>query len=217
MKSDLQLKADVEAALAFESAVPAASVGVAVKGGIVTLSGSLESYAEKKAVESAVRRVAGVQGLALDLEVRVAPNHKRSDAEIAESALNMLHWHSMVPDGKIKVEVEDGWLTLLGELDWTYQCRNAERCVRPLIGVRGVSNKLTVKPSVAVGDMREQIAAALVRHANVEASLIDIDVSGSVVTLSGKVDSMSEHDAALLTAGAARGVSRVVDKLQVVR
>jgi len=216
MKSDVQLKADIAAELMWTPGVDATNVGVAVKDGVVTLSGTLATFAEKHAVEQAVRRVAGVLGLALDLEVQLAPNHKRNDSEVAHAALNALSWSVLVPRERIKVEVEDGWVTLSGEVDWSYQQVAAEQCVRPLIGVRGVFNKITLKARAIPKDLREQIAAALVRHAHREANHIGIDVQGSVVTLSGVVHSLPERDAAVGTAGAAKGVSRVVDRLEVV-
>lgn len=215
MKTDTQLKADVTDELAWDPAINAAAVGVAVKDGVVTLSGELTTFAEKHAVERAVRRVAGVRGLAIDLDVKLAPEHKRTDAEIAEAAIAAMRWHSMVPDERVKVQVEDGWVTLTGELDWGYQYASAEQAVRPLTGVRGVTNEITIKPRVNAKDLGSEISAALTRQAQREANHINVEVEGGVVTLSGKVHSMAEHEAALGTAFAARGVSRVIDHLRV--
>ncbi|MBG9390232.1 BON domain-containing protein [Caenimonas aquaedulcis] len=213
MKSDIQLKADVTSELAWDPAVNATKVGVAVRDGVVTLSGTLDSFMEKYAVERAARRVTGVRGIAVDLEVRVAPSHKRNDQDIAQAAASALRWHSLVPDDRITVEVEDAWVTLRGELDWAYQKSSAEQCVRPLTGVRGVTNAITLKPQVEARDIAREIGAALVRHANREAAGIKVIVDAGVVTLKGTVDSMAEHDAALVTASATRGVVRVVDEL----
>lgn len=215
MKTDLQLKTDVSDELAWDPAINAAAIGVAVKDGVVTLTGELNTYAEKQAVERAVRRVSGVRGMAIDLEVKLAPEHKRSDADIAEAAIAALRWHSLVPDERVKVEVENGWVTLTGELDWGYQFASAEQAVRPLMGVRGVTNNIAIKPRVSAKDLGAQITAALTRQAQREAHHIGVEVEGGVVTLSGKVHSMAEHDAVLGTAFSARGVSRVVDHLQV--
>lgn len=215
MKTDMQIKADVSAELVWDPAVNAANVGVAVKDGIVTLSGTVDTYLQKHAVERAARRVAGVRGIAVDLEVRLAPDHHRSDAEIAQAALHALRWHSLVPDDAIKVEVEDGWVSLRGEVDWGYESASAEQAVRPLVGVRGVGNEIRLRRHVNPQQIRTDIAAALTRHAQREASHIAVDVDGSVVTLHGEVDSMPEHDAAIGTAFAARGVTRVVDLLRV--
>lgn len=215
MKSDTVIKEDVSAELAWDPAINTAQVGVAVKDGVVTLSGTLATYAEKWAVERAVRRVAGVRGIALDLEVNLVPGHVRSDTEIANAALQALRWHALVPDDKLRVEVENGWVTLSGDVDAGYQARAAERCVEPLTGVRGVTSQINVRTAVDGHRIQEQIAAAFARHARREASRVGIEVDQGVVTLKGVVDSLAEHDAAIGTVTAAPGVSRVVDQLQV--
>jgi osmotically-inducible protein OsmY len=215
MKSDSQLKNDVSAELAWDPAINEAGIGVAVKNGIVTLSGHLDTFAEKHAVERAVRRVAGVRGIALELDVKLAPQHKRSDSEIAQAAINALSFSSLVPSGQVKVEVEDGWVTLSGTVSWSYQSASAEQCIRPLIGVRGLTNGITIKPHVSSQDIGDQISAALTRQATREARHISVEVDGDIVTLRGKVHSLPEHDAAVGAAYAARGVSRVVDKLEI--
>jgi osmotically-inducible protein OsmY len=215
MKTDMQLKADVTSELAWDPSINAAAIGVIVKDGLVTLTGHLDTFAEKHAVEHAVRRVSGVRGIALELDVELTPDHQRSDSEIAKAALHALRWHTWVPDGQIKVEVENGWVTLDGQADWHYQIKSAGDCIRPLIGVVGLTNNLTVKGKVSGKDISAEITAALTRQAQREASHIGVSVDGGVVTLSGKVHSLAEHDAALGAARATRGVSRVVDKLTV--
>jgi osmotically-inducible protein OsmY len=213
MKTDMQIKSDVTAELAWDPAVNATSVGVAVKDGVVTVSGTVDTYMQKHAIERAVRRVSGIRGMAVDLEVRIAPDHRRTDGEIAEAALHALRWHSLVPEDKVKVEVEDGWVTLQGEVDWAYQSASAEQAVRPLVGVRGVSNELRLMQRASPQQIRANIVSALTRHAQREAAHIAIDVDGGVVTLRGQVDSLAEHDATVGTARAAKGVTRVVDRL----
>jgi osmotically-inducible protein OsmY len=215
MKTDLQIKSDVNAELLWDPEVNEANVGVAVKDGVVTLSGTIDSYAQKHAVERAARRVSGVRGIAVDLQVRLSPGHARTDADIAQAALHALRWHSLVPDDKVKVEVEDGWVTLSGDVDWGYQSASAEQSVRPLIGVRGVSNQIHLKQRANPGQIRSDLSAAFGRHAQRQAGHIAIEVDGGVVTLSGTVDSLAEHDAAIGTAHAARGVTRVVDRIDV--
>jgi osmotically-inducible protein OsmY len=215
MKTDAQLKADVTDELAWDPAINATHVGVMVQDGVVTLAGHLDSFAEKHAVERAVRRVAGVRGIALDLDVKLPTEHQRTDAEIASAATSALALNTLVPRGKIQVEVEKGWVTLTGEVDWGYQVASAEQCIRPLAGVRGLHNKITVTPRVKRQDIAAQISAALTRQATREARNIGIEVEGGVVTLSGKVHSMAEHDAAVGVAFSAHGVSHVVDHLQV--
>lgn len=215
MKTDVQLKADVTAELAWDPAINATNIGVMVKDGVVTLSGHLDTFAEKHAAERAAQRVAGVRGIALELDVKLSAEHKRSDSEIAQAAASALLWNSRVPDDSIKVEVEDGWVTLTGEVDWGYQLAAAEHCVRPLTGVRGLSSSITIKPRANSKDISAQISAALMRQAAREARHIGIEVEGGIVTLRGKVHSLAEHDAAVGIAFNAHGVSRVIDKLEV--
>ncbi|HEX9721330.1 MAG TPA: BON domain-containing protein [Ramlibacter sp.] len=215
MKTDAQLKADVTDELTWDAAVKATGVGVMVENGVVTLTGHLDSFAEKHAIEHAVRRAAGVRGIALELDVKAASEHRRSDSEIARAAAEAIRLNSLVPEGKVRVEVENGWVTLTGDVDWGYQFASAEQCVRPLAGVRGLFNEIAVTPRVKGDDIATQITAALTRQAVREASHIGIEVEGGVVTLSGKVHSRAEHDAALGVAFAARGVSHVVDRLRI--
>lgn len=215
MKSDTQLKADVTEELEWNPAINATNIGVMVKDGLVTLAGHLDTFAEKHAVERAVRRVSGVRGIALDLDVKLVAEHKRSDSEIAQACITALRLNSLVPDGKVKVEVEEGWVTLTGEVDWSYQHASAEQCVRTLIGVRGLFNQITIKPRASGTDIAGQITAALKRQAEREARQIAVEVQGTVVTLRGTVHSMAEHDATIGAAFGAHGVSRVVDKLEV--
>jgi osmotically-inducible protein OsmY len=215
MKTDAQLKADVADELTWEPAVNATNIGVMVKEGVVTLTGHLDSFAEKHAVEHAVRRVAGVRGIALELDVKLSSEHRRSDSEIAGAAAEAIRLNSLLPVGKIQVEVENGWVTLTGQVDWGYQLASAEQCIRPLSGVRGLFNEITVTPRVKGEDIAARITAALTRQAMREARHIGIEVEGGVVTLSGKVHSMAEHDAAIGVAFSAPGVSHVVDRLRV--
>lgn len=215
MRTDSQIKSDIAAELAWDPAVDPGKVGIAVKDGIATLSGTMDTWLEKLAVERAARRVPGVRGIALDLDVKIAPGHKRGDSEIATAAAAALRWHSLVPDDLVRVEVEDGWVTLTGEVDWPYQVASAEQCVSPLMGVRGVSNLVKVRQRANASAVREQIQSALTRHAQREASHIGIEVQGGVVTLRGKVDSLAEHDAVIGTAASTRGVASVVDELEV--
>ena len=216
MKTDPQLKSDITAELAWDPGVDGTRIGVAVKDGVVTLNGEVDTYLQKHAVERAARRVAGVRGIALDLVVRLGREHARTDAEIATAAINALRWHSEVPDDRVTVEVEDGWVTLNGEVDRAFQSASAEQAVRPLIGVRGISNQITLRPLADARDIRHELQAAFARQAGREARHVEIDVDGGVVTLRGQVHSLAEHRAAIGTARAAKGVTRVVDRLEVV-
>lgn len=215
MKTDEQLKTDVTSELEWDPAINATHVGVAVKGGVVTLTGHLETFAEKYAIERAVGRVEGVKAVAIELDVKLAPGHKRSDSEIAEAAEAAFKWHALIPGDRIQVRVEKGRVTLAGELDWEYQRTAAEKAVRPLTGVVSVINNLRLKPSVAPANISNRIRDALARHAEREARNIEVIVNGSTVTLRGRVDSLAERSAAQGAAWAAPGISLVVNDLTV--
>ena len=215
MKTDEQLKDDVTMELEWDPAIHATQVGVAVKNGVVTLTGHLDTFAEKFAVEKAVSRVQGVQAIAVELDVKLAPGHKRSDSEIAAAVESALKWHAQVPADRIKVVVERGWVTLKGEVDWDYQRFSASKAVRALTGVVGVSNLVTLKPTVVPLNLSLRIREALKRHAEREARDISVEVHGSMVTLRGKVDSLAERSAVFGAAWSAPGISSVVNELTV--
>jgi len=217
MKTDAQLKRDVTAELEWEPSINASHVGVAVNDGVVTLTGHLDTFAEKYAIERAVQRVAGVKAIAVELDVKLDPGHKRSDSEIAAAAETALKWHSLVPAERIQVKVEKGWVTLKGEVDWNYQRESAEKVVRPLTGVVGVSNAITLKVTTTPANVATRIGDALARHAEHEAKHIEVIVNGSVVTLRGHVDSWAERTAAYGAAWSAPGVLSVVNEIKVQR
>jgi osmotically-inducible protein OsmY len=215
MKTDAQLKHDITTELEWDPSIRETQIGVAVKAGVVTLTGHLDTYAEKFAVEKAVGRVQGVKAIAVELDVKLEPGHKRSDSEIAAAAESALKWHSQIPEERIQVRVEKGWVTLKGEVDWDYQRQNAGNAVRSLTGVVGVSNSISLKPSVIPASVAIRIRDALTRHAEREAKDIEIDVNGSVVTLRGEVDSWAESNAAFGAAWSAPGISNVVNEIKV--
>ncbi|HJV63222.1 MAG TPA: BON domain-containing protein [Albitalea sp.] len=215
MKTDADLKRDVEAELAWDPAVTSSAVGVVVKDGIVTLTGHLNTFAEKYAIERALRRVAGVKAIALELDVKLSPEHRRSDTEIAASCEQALRWNTLVPLDKVRLTVDKGWVTLQGEVDWDYQRRSVEKAVRPLMGVVGISNDMTIKPRVTPGNVQQRIAEALKRQAEREAKHMEVKVDGTTVTLRGTVNSWHERDAAQGVAWSAPGVRAVINELQV--
>lgn len=215
MKTDAQLKEDVGDELEWEPSVNAAQVGVAVKDGVVTLSGHLDSYAEKHAIERVVQRVHGVKAIALEVDVKLDPGHQRSDSEVAAAAESALKWHSLVPVDRIQVKVEKGWVTLTGEVDWDYQRQSAEKTLRNLTGVVGLSNAISLKTAPVPLNIADRIREAFRRHAEREARHIDVDVFGGVVTLRGKVDSWAQRKAAFGAAWSAPGVTGVVNDLQI--
>lgn len=215
MKTDAQLKEDVTKELEWEPSVNASQVGVAVKNGVVTLTGHLDTYAQKYNVEKAVARVAGVKAIALEVDVKLEPGHKRSDSEIAEAAENALLWNTQVPDDRIQLKVEKGWITLKGEVDWDYQRKSAENAVRALTGVMGVSNSIALAPTITPANVAGRIREALARHAEREAKKIEVSVQGTTVTLQGDVASWEERVAAGSAAWSAPGISRVVNEIKV--
>ena len=215
MKTDSQLRDDVQAELRWDPSVQAANVGVIVKDGVVTLTGHLASHAEKYAAERAVQRVHGVKALAIEMTVKLPFDNQRTDADIAAAAERALEWNVLVPDGKIHPMVEKGWLTLNGEVDWDYQRSAAESAARDLMGVTGVSNLVKVTPKVSPADVEKKIHSALSRQADREASRLAIKVDGSQVTLRGTVHSWVERDAVQGAAWATPGVSMVVNELLV--
>lgn len=216
MKTDLQLQQDVMAELKWEPAVHAAQIGVEVTEGVVTLAGEVSSYAEKWAAEYAAQRVSGVKALAVTMKVKLSAFGKRTDADIAESAMNILNWTGSIPSGAVKVMVEGGWLTLSGDVAWQYQRQMATDCVRNLVGVVGVSNQIAVKPPLSAMVIQSDIEAALQRRAVADAQTITVDVSGGDVTLSGTVHSWSERDLATRAAWGTAGVHKVVDHMNLV-
>jgi len=215
MKTDADLKRDVQAELAWDPAVQSTQIGVAVKGGVVTLTGHLETFAEKYAAQRALRRVSGVKAIALELDVRLSPEHRRSDTDIATAAEQALKWNTLVPADRIRVTVDKGWITLEGEVEWDYQRRSAEKAVHPLMGVVGLSNEITIKTRVTPSDLQARIAQAWKRQADRELKHLDIQVDGATVKLRGKVNSWHERDAAQGIAWSAPGVRMVLNELQI--
>ena len=215
MKTDLQLQKDVLDELAFEPSIDHRHIGVAVDCGVVTLSGHATSFAEKMGAEHAARRVAGVKALAIELDVKLPSDSRRSDAEIAKSVENTLMWTSSVPINFINIMVENGWVTLSGDVDWQYQSNAAADAVRPLLGVTGLTNLIQVRalPKVSADTLKADIEQALKRLAVSEAQQIKVETNGSEVTLSGTVHSWIEADMARQTAWRAPGVKHVINHM----
>lgn len=201
--------------LEWEPSVDSAHIGVTANNGVVTLTGHVATYPEEWAAEHAAGRVAGVKAVAVELEVRFPYQNKGADDEIARRALQSLEWDVSVPANRVKVQVEKGWVTLSGEVDWYYQRSAAEADVRKLAGVVGVGNQIKVKARASAYDVRQKMKAALDRSAQIEADNIAITTDGSKVTLSGKVHTWYERSLAERTAWSAPGVTQVDDRLTV--
>jgi osmotically-inducible protein OsmY len=178
MKTDAALQLDVIAELKWEPSVDAANVGVEVKDGIVTLAGHVDTYAEKWDAERAAQRVSGVKAIAVEMDVKLCGTNQRDDADIARSTANVLLWTTSVPSDSVKVKVEDGWLTLSGEVEWEYQRQSAANGVRYLMGVTGISDQIVIKPKVSSAAIRTDIEAALKRRAQTDARRISVAVNG---------------------------------------
>lgn len=215
MKTDVEIRDDVLDELAWQPTIDETEIGVIVKDGIVTLTGTVDSYSKKIAAEKAVKSVKGVKAVAEDIEVKYGSSLKKSDAEIAKSAVSSLEWNSSVPDEKVMVKVDDGWVNLTGEVQWSYQKDAAKRAVENLQGVRGVTNLITIKQAVEPYKIKERIKKALERSAEVEAKNINVIVDGHNVKLRGKVHSLHEKDEAISAAYFAPGVYKVENELEV--
>lgn len=216
MKTDQQLQQDVITELAWEPSVTSTKIGVEVKDGVVTLAGHVDSYIEKWEAQRAAQRVSGVKALAVEMDVALPGSGARNDVDIARAASNVLRWSTYWPEDQIKVLVESGWITLSGELDWEYQREAAERSVRGLMGVIGISNQIVLKSSAALKPVKSEIEAALKRRIHSDSRHITVDVKGTDVTLSGTVHSWAERDAARNAAWSTAGVNNVADSLDIV-
>jgi osmotically-inducible protein OsmY len=216
MRSDMDLQKDVAAELKWEPRLREDEIGVTVRDGVVTLTGFVPDYAQRRVAAKAAERVVGVRAVAQELVVKVPEAAQRSDTELAHQVVNALAWDIEVPDGKIKARVENGWVTLEGEVDWQYQRGSAERAVRYLTGVRGVNNMVTIKPHASPYDVAQHIKAALHRTAEADAKKIQVTASDGKVTLTGTVRSWPERADIERAAWSASGVTAVDDRLAVI-
>jgi osmotically-inducible protein OsmY len=215
MKTDSEIKNDVLSELLWDPLISETKVGVTVNEGVVTLTGHLDTYAEKVAAKRAAERVSGVKAMALEIDVIPSGVHQRSDTEIALAIEHALSWNTSVPQDRVKVAVEKGWVTLKGDLDWNFQRRAVERMVRPLKGVTGITDNIALKTLPVPLKLRERIQDALTRQAMREARRIDVSVEGSEVSLRGHVHSWAERNAAEGASWSAPGVTRVNNQLLV--
>jgi len=209
MKADTDLRRDVTAELAWDASVKANAIGVSVKDGIVTLTGHIETFAEKGGTPRCRR-----QGDCAGSGCEAGAHSQASDTDIAAAATQALKWSSVVPTDSVRLTVENGWVTLQGAVEWDYQRRSAEKAVRSLLGVVGISNEITLRTQAKLGDLTKRIEEALTRQAIREAQGIQVSVEGHTVKLRGKVHSWAERDAVQGVAWSAPGVRSVVNELQ---
>lgn len=214
MKTDMQIQEDVIEQLKWNPAVNAAEIGVAVTHGVVTLSGKVQSFNQKIMAEQSVRKVTGVKAIAENLEVGISPNEKKTDAELAEAIVDAFYWNNAVPEGKIKIKVEDGVVTLDGSVYFEYQRAAATEAVQKLNGIVRINNMIALEVQPASGDVKKQIMAAFHRSATIDASKVHVEVRGNKVILSGTVRSLSEYDDACEAAWAAPGIDMIDNQLQ---
>jgi osmotically-inducible protein OsmY len=214
MKSDAQIQQDVLAQIKWDPLLTGADIKITVSMGVVTLSGQVDTYQKKLDAEKEARKVAGVRAIAENIQVGTSSFHQKSDTEIAQSVLLALNWHTSIPEEKIKIKVENGTVTLEGEVEWAYQRESAREIIASLEGVRSVINLLTLSYKVTPKDLKQKIHAAFHRSASLDASKIQVVVLENEVILKGKVRSIAEKEDAEKVAWAAPGILKVDNKLE---
>jgi osmotically-inducible protein OsmY len=211
IRTDQEIQKDVMAELRWDAQIQPNEIGVAVKDGVVTLTGWVDSYLKKWSAEDAARRVAGVKAVANDLEVKLAT--ERTDPDIAGAAVHALEWDSSVPASRVQVTVSKGWVTLRGEVEWQYERQSAESVVRRLAGVKGVTNLIVVKPSTTPSELKKKIEDALIRNAQLDATNISVERQGSKAILRGTVRAWIEKEEAGRVAWSAPGITEVDNRI----
>jgi len=216
MRTDSKIKEDVLDELVWQPDIDETQIGVIVENGVVTLNGVVDSYTKKVAAEKAIKGVVGVKAVAEDIEVKYGTSYKKTDKEIAKAVVDALKWNFSVPEDKISVKVEDGWVYLTGELKWGYQKDSAKNAVQNLLGVKYVVNNITLKQAIKPVDIESRIKKAFERSADIDAKAITVTTHDHTVKLRGKVHSLKEKDEARKAAYYAPGVYTVENELEVI-
>lgn len=215
MKGDKDLQHDIMEDLRWDPSIDASKIGVAASDGVVTLTGAVPSYFQKQTAERITKRVAGVRAVANDIDVQLPTAVQKTDAGIATTALNALKWSASVPDERLTISVSKGWVTLEGNVEWNYQREAAEKAVEELIGVKGVTNRISVSPHITSREVKSEIKAALHRYAELESRNIDVEAADNTITLRGSVRSWAERKEAENAAWMAPGVTQVKNEIVV--
>jgi osmotically-inducible protein OsmY len=207
--TDAELREAIQDELCWEPSFDDREIGVSVKDGVATLTGTVRNFFEKWEAGAAAGRIHGVKAVANDIEVLLPGDGRRSDTDIARAAAEALAWNVALPADRIKVSVSDAWITLTGEVDWGYQKAAAEASVRRLLGVKGVSNEVSIKSKAVPADIKARIEAAFRRSAAIDAQRIRVEAKGGEVTLRGNARTWFERDEAERSAWSAHGVTSV--------
>jgi osmotically-inducible protein OsmY len=215
MKSDTEIRRNVETELQWDPSVDGSKIGVIVKDGVVTLNGEASHFVEKWAAEDVAKRICGVRAIANEIQILIPASGVRSDADIAAAAANALRWHVATAAYEITPVVANGWVTLTGKVQWGFQKNAAQAAVAHLLGVKGVSNDIQVKSAVKAADVKQKIEEAFKRHAILDSDDIRVNVDRATVTLDGHVHTWREHEDAARAAWAAPGVANVENRLSI--
>jgi osmotically-inducible protein OsmY len=215
MKTDLEIQKNVQEELKWEPSINASEIGVAVSNGIVTLTGYVDTFSKRKIAKNAAQRVIGVKAVAEDIVVKLLSSSKKTDTDIAQAVVNALKWHASVQDNRIKVTVENGWVSLEGTVNWAFEKEAAKLAIENLMGVIGVSNLITIEPKVSTTDVKAKIRSAFQRNSSIDANNIIVETIGSSVILTGIVRSFAEKQDAEDAAYKAIGITNVDNQLEV--
>jgi osmotically-inducible protein OsmY len=215
MKTDFEIQKDVREELTWEPSINANDINVSVKNGVVTISGTVDSYFKKEKAEKAAKRVEGVTRVFENLDVKLPSETRKKDSEIERAVLNELKWNTSISGDKVKVKVKNGTVSLAGEVEWEFQRIAIRNTIKNLAGVKGIVNNIKIVPSITASEIKQKINLAFHRNATIDAENINVQTSGSKVILTGRVKSWMEKKEAETSAWFAPGVDKVENKLEV--